>query len=488
MEFAGLQRRLIVGDRNVLNALHRTVERQQRRVERSKPQIGFVRRSDVDSVLGKLCDTDGGQIVVVDGRAGSGKSAVVTAVAARLEEEGWFVAVARMDIDAEMRTSNQLGQEIDLSESPSVLLAGAADGSPALLVIDQLDAVSTYSGRMPDSFEAVDEALAEIERTPNVKALVVARTVDLEADPRMRSLLRSGTSVSQHTVGNLDLAEVTAQIADYGMQVPTSERTLELLCTPLHLSVFCRLSDPARRLEYTTLQELYDRYTEEVGTDVERRVGHLDWHLITSAMVRHMSDHEVLAAPAAVLDVASPGEVGALVSQSVILRDGNSFTFFHESYFDYLFARSFVTAGRDLRSFLLDSGQFLFRRAQTRQVLEHLAATDRPRFTEVVVELLTSDEIRPHLKDVVVRFLREIQATPEDWLALDELAWSGSRIGSKLLALLNQAAWFDAADSLDMWGGLAPQSRTGQFGFLRTHSGGAQTVGSCGGSRAAAHR
>ena len=451
LESKGFVRRLIVGDENVLNGLHRTVERQQRRVDDSKPTIGFVPRDDAASVLEMLHDPEGEQVVIVDGRAGSGKSAIVSDVATPLEEAGWFVAVARMDIDAAMATSDRLGCEIGLTESPSVLLAGVADGSPALLVIDQLDAVSTYSGRMPENFDAVAETVAEIERTPNVKVLLVARTVDIDADPRLRSLLRSRERVGRHTVGALDIEDVKAQIAAHGMRVPTSDSTLELLRTPLHLSVFSRLSDAARELAYTTLQELYARYTDEVRSSVEHRVGGLDWERITGALVTHMSDNEVLEAPAAVLDSASRREVDALVSESVLVRDGERVAFFHESYFDYLFARAFVAAGSDLIGFVLDSGQDLFRRAQTRQVLEHLAATDRRRFVEVVVGLLVCDEIRSHLKSVAIRVLRQIQPTPEDWAALDERAWSGTRVGSKLLTLLNQPGWFDAADSLDMW-------------------------------------
>ena len=451
LESKGFMRRRIVGDENVLNGLHRTVERQQRRVNDSKPTIGFVPRNDAASVLNKLRDRDGGQVVIVDGRAGSGKSAIVSAVATALEEVGWFVAVARMDIDAAMATSDRLGCEIGLTESPTLLLAAVADGSPALLVIDQLDAVSTYSGRMPDNFDAVAETVAEVERTPNVKVLLVTRTVDLDADPRLRSLLRSRERVGRHTVGDLDIEDVKAQIAEHGMQVPSSDSTLELLRTPLHLSVFSRLSDAARELAYTTLQDLYARYTDEVRSSVERRAGGLEWDLIMGALVTHMSDNEVLEAPAAVLDAASRREVGVLVSESVLVRDGASVAFFHESYFDYLFARAFVAAGRGLRVFLLDSGQYLFRRAQMRQVLEHLAATDRRRFINVVVGLLTCDEIRSHLKDVVIRVLRQIQPSPEDWEALDELAWRDSRVGSKLVTLLNQPGWFDAADSLDMW-------------------------------------
>ncbi|EFE72014.1 predicted protein [Streptomyces viridosporus ATCC 14672] len=47
---------------------------------------------------------------------------------------------------------------------------------------------------------------------------------------------------------------------------------------------------------------------------------------------------------------------------------------------DFLFARSFISAGEDIRDFLAESGRPLFRGAQSRQILEHLAGTDRERF------------------------------------------------------------------------------------------------------------
>ena len=133
------------------------------------------------------------------------------------------------------------------------------------------------------------------------------------------------------------------------------------------------------------------------------------------------------------------------------MRDETGVSFFHESYFDYLFARSFVAAGRDLHEFLVESEQVLFRRSQTRQVLEHLAATNRLRFREIVVELLASDRIRSHLKALVIRVLRQIDPRSDDWDALDPLAWSGSLFGSKLVTLLHHPGWFDAVDSLGLW-------------------------------------
>nr|BBJ47377.1 hypothetical protein SAVMC3_00060 [Streptomyces avermitilis] len=76
-----------------------------------------------------------------------------------------------------------------LPDSPAVLLAGVADEAPALLVIDQLDAVSTYNGRMSDAYEAVEDVLAQLVVAPNVKVLLVARTIDIDNDRRLSDLV-----------------------------------------------------------------------------------------------------------------------------------------------------------------------------------------------------------------------------------------------------------------------------------------------------------
>lgn len=451
LESAGLVRRLIVADSNITTGLRRSRERHARRVASAKPEIGLVARADVDAVVGLLSEPGGAQIVVVDGRAGYGKSTVVSEVAAVLDARGWFVAVARMDTDQSMSTSEHLGHAMGLSESPSVLLEGVSDGLPALLVVDQLDAVSLFGGRMSDNFEAVHEAIDEIQRSTNVKVLLAARTADLEGDPRLRALTRAEQGVDRHTLGDLDRETVREHLATNGIELPASDSTMALLCVPLHLAVFCRLSGEARTVEHSTLQDLYACYTTEVRDLLERRLGSLDWVAITGAMVGHMSDNEVLDAPAGLLDSVEQRQVRALVSASVIVQDGEKYAFFHESYFDYLFAREFVAAGESLREFLLDSGQHLFRRAQTRQVLEHLAATDPQHFISVVVELLESDNLRYHLKAVVVDVLRRTDPAPEHWAALEDLAWSGSPIGTRLLRLLCEPGWFDAVDALGRW-------------------------------------
>lgn len=452
MESAGLRRRLIVGDQSIVERLHKTVVRQQSRVDSAAPDIPLVPRSDVAALVDRLQEPACEQVIVLDGRAGYGKSTVVAQVAAELERVGWFVAVARMDsVAIATNTSDKLGESIGLSETPVVLLAGVADGQPALLIVDQLDAVSSYSGRMADNFESVAEALRELDGIKNVKALLVVRTVDLEADSRLRRLVARTSDTGRHTLGLLPLDEVKRALSADGATVPADETTLELLRTPLHLAVFSHLTDDGQGRDYETLQGLYDQYTIEMRGRVAERIGPVDWQEITGSMVTYMSDHEVLVAPSSVLDAVQPAHVHALVSEAVLASDGSAYAFFHESYFDYLFARTFVGSGRDLSEFLASSGQVLFRRAQTRQVLEHLAATDPKEFRATVVALLSSAQIRYHLKAVVVDVLGPHRATTEDWRAFEQLAFDDVPVSNRIRGLLGGETWFDAADQLGRW-------------------------------------
>jgi len=449
----GFARRLLAGDPGTVDALMATVERHQRRVDAARPTLGGVTQPHTAQLVERLSATNARQVLMLHGRAGSGKSTVAADALRILTRAGWFASVVRMDaVSPGSQTAGALGRAIELSGSPAVLLHGVAAGSPAVLLVDQLDAVSIYSGRMPDSYDAVAELLEQTRSLPNIKVVLVVRTVDLEADPRMRSLLSDELRVDTLVVGDLEIADVRAALEKSGVDTAAlTDTTLQLLRVPLHLSVFTRLSPGSQHATYRTLSDLYERFTTEVRGCVERWVGQLDWSTISRTLVRYMSDHERLQAPRALLDSAAAGEVAALHSHGVLVADEGHVGFFHETYFDFLFARAFVTEGRDLHDFLVDSGQHLFRRAQARQVLEYLAANDRDAFRSTVVRLLTSDAVRTHLQDVVVTVLKQLDADADDWRVIEPLAFGGSTRGQRLVALLSSPRWFDAADTAGRW-------------------------------------
>ncbi|MFD5623327.1 hypothetical protein [Streptomyces yangpuensis] len=306
---------------------------------------------------------------------------------------------------------------------------------------------------MPDAYQAVDEMLSELADKPNVKIVLVARSVDIDRDPRLSGLVSNRNRVERFRVGDLDDSSVANILTANEVDVTLLDTaTRQLLRVPIHLSVFSRLSLPSQTASYRTLQELYTRYTEEQRITIEDRLKSDTWNKVTSSLISWMSENEALTAPIGTLDDYAQKDIGVLESAGVLIRVGSDrVTFFHETYFDFLFARGFVSSGRDLHQFLASSGQHLFRRAQARQVLEYLSETDRSQFRNIAVRLLTSLEIRPHLIDVLISVLRQMQATKEDWQAIDPLAWTQGRVASKIRGLLSIAAWFDAADHDGRW-------------------------------------
>jgi hypothetical protein len=432
------------------SALRDSVRRHERRAGRVQPQIGLIQRPETERALSLLREDVSKQVVLVDGAAGWGKSAVVTDIASSLEADGWVVAFTRMDGAEEVHNAQDIGKQMELDDSPVTAMACVAAGRPALLVIDQLDAVSELSGRVPDSFEAVDEILAEVKEVPNIRVLLACRTVDLTGDPRLRSLLHGEDAAGRVQLELLDPDQVQTHFNEHQVHVPQGA-VLELLRTPLHLAVYCRLEPASQQAPYRTLPDLYEQFTKEVRSRLARRVDEFDWETVTSTAVDYMSEHEVLTVPSACLDPLPVQHVEAMVSETVLVRGASGFSFFHQTYFDYLFARSFIRKGEDLYEFVVSSSQALFRRAPTRQILNHLATTDRSAYRDQIVRILSSEEVRFHLKDVIMGDMRVLDATGEDWAAVEPLIWGQDPAAAKLRSLLNVPAWFDAADSLGCW-------------------------------------
>lgn len=442
-------------------AISVTVDRNYRQNRMARPPV-MAAHPGASLLTDRLTESDGRPVVVLHGRAGSGKSTVAAEAMKHVIEAGWTAAVVRMDaIDNVCRSATALGEAAELRSSPVDALASAANGGPAVLVIDQLDAVSTYSGRIPDSYEAVDEVVAQAIKHRGMKVVLVVRTADLSADPRMSSLIDDEDRAEQLEIGDLDAAAVRAALADFGVE-PNSltPDTLDLIRVPLHLAVFFSLEPESRELPYRTLPDLYQQFTRQVRRRVDGALGFVGWHGAIAPLVTYMNQHETLHAPSALLERLPVTAHPALVSAGVVLDHGATVRFFHETYFDFLFAREFVVEGQDLHDFVVRSGQQLFRRSQVRQVLEHLIGVDRRRFRTDAVRLLSSDAIRSNLLDVVIGVLGSLPASAEDWLAIEPLAFGGSRRSGRLLTLLMIPAWFDAADSAGRWEPLLADSTT----------------------------
>ncbi len=381
----------------------------------------------------------------------------------------------RVDRLSRMSTMSELATYLGLNtDSPALALYTAARGAnrPAVLVIDQLDALSSASGRTADAFDLIERLLQDIRSLsadPPIHTVIVCREFDLANDPTLRSLVVP--SASKLTIDEFDAEEVDMVLAEAGLEPGGLEqRQRNLLTMPLNLALFLEISQhgspPSR---FRTAKGLFDKYW-----DVKRRasahrpaVRTDQWMGAMELLVHRMTATQRVAVAHEHLDEIEPAYLEALVSEGVLIRDQGTLSFAHESLLDYVFARLFVRRRTTLAAFLKDSGQGLFRRAQVRQTLSYLRDADRERYVEQLRELLGDPDIRAHIKDLILSWLADVPDPHEgEWLAWEEriepvltLYQQGKTPSDKLARLawrrlLTSKQWLAYADGqglVDRW-------------------------------------
>ncbi len=294
-------------------------------------------------------------------------------------------------------------------------------GKPGVLIVDQLDAVSTMSGRGSDAFDLVEQLLHEARGTRarvTIHTVVVCRAFDWEHDPRLRKLMPPGKDPVEVTEFSVDEVKTILARADFDLGLFRS-RQLELLRVPQNLLLFLEAGfEKSHKPEFGSATDLFDRYWNEKRQAVAARVAQpVDyWMDVVDTLCDEMTANQQLSVPREKLDKIPPAYLDQLASEGVLTVAGNRYGFGHESFFDYCFARVFFRRSESLVSFLKESEQHLFRRAQVRQVLAYLRDHDADRYIRELGGLLADADVRTHIKDLAFAFLADVtEPTEQEW-------------------------------------------------------------------------
>lgn len=419
--------------RAVTNSWRDSVER-----ELLQPRI---ERSEVDETIGSLHER---RIVFVSGTAGGGKSAALEQSVEVLEASGAQVLALRLDRLDSFASTTDLGRQLGLDTSPAVVLALAADGRDAYLVIDQLDAVSLASGRMPESFDVVMDLVGEALSVSGLRVIMACREFDIDNDHRIRSLA-DRPDTAKVAIGLLSADVVDAVVTSMGLEatkLTPSQRSI--LQTPMHLVLLNSIASHDKALEFHSRGSLFEAYWDRKRQMVRAKRSDLRFNAVLSRVANAASDRQTLSVPVEILDEDELIEdANVLVSEHVLARDGDRIAFFHETFFDYAFARQWVSRSESLTDFLLRDEQELFRRGQVRQILQHLYGREPDRFREETVAVLTSDRVRVHIKETVLAVLSDLDSpSSEDAAVVLEVAASAPSYENRLWLHTRRAPWF----------------------------------------------
>lgn len=419
----GFQPRDIVGAEEAGSAIRRKTEDYVSDVRRKLIGKSLIERSLPQDVWEKIRSAKQSRTFAITGAAGAGKSAVMMQLLELLVSESIPTLAFRLDRIPPERSSRSLGQRLGLGESPAHLLAAGARGVAAVLVIDQLDAVSTVSGRDSALLDAVAALLEEVEgmrlRT-TIHVILACRGFDWDNDHRLRRLLSKEDE--RFELGELSDAEVDSVLVKTAVvRESLTAGQAKLLRNPQNLSLFYDARESWKgSLDFVSVKDLFDAYWAEKRMTVGERTRPVQdcWPQVVRQLVNRMSESQQLSVPREALDPFPTEYVGQMVSEGVLVQDGGRIAFGHESFFDYCFARGFVDSGASLLEEIERGGQKLFLRAQARQVLDYLRDADPPRYLRELEILAFSSVVRPHLKDLTLSL---VFRQPDVWEGEREL-------------------------------------------------------------------
>lgn len=429
-----------------------------------------IERAEVETLVAALADAEAPRTIALAGPAGSGKSAVIRQVLGRLNGDARPLLAFRVDQLAGVSSLSGLGETtIDIDDSPAVVLEQLAGQQSAILIIDQADAVSDMSGRASSVRTVLLRLLRQTRHYRQIKVVFSCRSFDLENDHEFRAIADPKFCTRIDIAPLRWIEDVLPVAKQLGIGVDQAGPKIQaLLCQPIGLAIAAELARNGP-VELSHVEHISQLYYELLKLrDREIRSQHQPpWSLYDAlgAVARSMSEREQLAAPLSVLD-RFPGAADLLQQAGLVVASGLKLALMHESLFDYLHAREFVAQGNRLQDFLLQSEQTLFRRTQVRQILAQERELDRNGYLSDLKFILTDDRVRPHVRDLVMKWLATI-ADPsiEEWTLVIEAGANGTALprragrvifGNKGWLLLLEAegildSWFEAQNDDDLF-------------------------------------
>ena len=432
-------------------------------VEGSRPDfLAYIDRPEVKQITRLLTKKGGPRTVIAQGRAGSGKSTICAQVVEALQAEGVVVGALRLDPATAAATAKELGAQeaIGFGEPVADVMRKAAGGQPCVLVIDQFDALSAAAGRGEAVKDGVRQTLEQVRGIPGLRLLIACRGHDLKEDWELRRLLGlvSGTGsedVHQIDIGDLDAAQLSAALTGIGFESQNLPGQLHrLLGNVFNLSLLAWIVQDARlegkdeQIELGRFRRQLDllrEYDKRLGARLTRDLGVNGFATLTQRIADQMSCEGLLSIPVGRLaDV--PGGRDALLHHGILIESGRRVRFFHQSYFEFVFAQHHFSAGHTATDLLRNDAQDLVRRGQARMVLALERESDYTgTYTSDLREVLTAPGVRTHVRAAVLDWLTEIDDPGEDELTLVvECAMGTSPVRRRARTVLWVPVWVQA--------------------------------------------
>lgn len=268
-----------------------------------------------------------------------------------------------------------------------------------VIVIDQIDALSQSMSSDRRYMDVFKGFINRFENDANVKIIISVRNQDLNYDPSLRQFRKNNTI----HVSKLSSEQLFEQLSKIGItKNQISNKLLELLRIPNNLNIFSRIASSDNSLKVTSIEELYTELWNQKVLQIPNRIKtnkskvRKALYIIADKMFK---TQRITISVYQLEDLSD--EITYLESEQLIKREDKQLQFFHQSFYDFVFAKQFVENNLNLLTYIKDSEQSIHIRSAVKMIITYLRDYDPVIYDNYAKQIFSDNEIFFHIKHIV---------------------------------------------------------------------------------------
>lgn len=351
-------------------------------------------RHEVDDILSWVktpIDDKQGNLCILQGNAGVGKSVVIKDLIEILDRQNVKMVCIKAD------SLNMLSEDISLDKLIDHIQYYKASQHSLVVIVDQIDALSQYLTNDRERINIFVTLLSKLKECSDVKMIVSCRKYDLEYDQDLKSLCNNAKVIE---LGDLSKEDVkrTLDLLCEDLYTQLDSKTIKLLQTAHLLNLFCIVYNRnSSIINYKNAHHFYDEFWKTLMCNIPANIKQENVEKALYQIVGAILNQNTLS-PIVSIDSTSENIFEYLASNNAINREGQCYSFFHQSFYDYALARRSIDKKQNYFEWIEKKFQGLEIRSSIKAVLEYEKEHNLNQYSYDLKFIFNSTKIRQHVK------------------------------------------------------------------------------------------
>jgi hypothetical protein len=272
--------------------------------------------------------------------------------------------------------------------------------SRIVILIDQIDALSQSMSSDRSYLELYRTLIDYYSNDDNIRFIISVRASDLQYDPSLK-IFKDTKSIKLGLLTELQVLQLLAKIGI--KKEDMSVKLLELLRVPNHLNIFSQIVSNRSILQAGNLLELYyelwRQKVTEIGSTIPAKRGKIKEVLYLIA--QQMFNDQRITVPSMRYDDYHE-EIRYLESERLINVEDRQVQFFHQTFYDFVFAKQFAESNASLLKYIKDAEQSIHIRSAVKMIISYLRECDPTQYISSLNDIFFDADILFHIKHILM--------------------------------------------------------------------------------------